>query len=68
MVLLTVFVSGANGRFAHSKRRWSLKMADASTAFLQGRQPEKERPDHFHMYPPGDPIARGVKGVWTAPL
>ena len=40
MILLTVYVSGANGRFARTKKRWQLKMADASTAFLQGRQPE----------------------------
>ena len=68
MILLTVYVSGANGRFANTQKRWHLKMADASTAFLQGRQPEKERPDHLYMSPPNDPIALGVKGAWTAPL
>eukprot|EP00435_Cladocopium_sp_Y103_P068491 s386_g31.t1 len=68
MVLLTIYISGAKKRFGNSRKIWYLKAADASTAFLQGKQPEDERPGELYMLPPTDPISKSVKGAWEHPL
>ena len=55
MAMLTVYVSGLNQQFGR-RGQWYLMAADASTAFLQGRQPQGERPDKLYMSAPQDPI------------
>ena len=61
MAMITVFVSGLNQRFGR-RGEWFLMAADASTAFLQGRQPQGERPDKLYMSPPQDPIVGQTVG------
>ena len=64
--MLSLYASGANQKFGR-KGRWFLKSADASTACLQGKQPEDERPDKLYMLPPQDPITAQARGL-EAPL
>lgn len=68
MILLTIYISGANQRFGSSKKSWLLQAADASTAFLQGKQPEAERPGSLYMTPPTDGIISQMSSGWEAPL
>ena len=69
MLLLSIYISGCNQRFNRTSKSWILKAADASTAFLQGKQPESERPDDLYMTPPTDGIVEMLKGnAWNAPL
>ena len=66
MAMITVFVSGLNQKFGR-RGEWFLMAADASTAFLQGRQPQGERPDKLYMSAPQDPIVGQTVG-FDAPL
>ena len=66
MAMLTVCVSGLNQQFGR-RGQWYLMAADASTAFLQGRQPQGERPDKLYMSAPQDPIIGQTVG-FDAPL
>ena len=66
MAMLTVYVSGLNQQFGR-RGQWYLMAADASTAFLQGRQPQGERPDKLYMSAPQDPIIGQTVG-FDAPL
>ncbi|CAE7356139.1 RE2 [Symbiodinium sp. CCMP2592] len=55
-ILLAVYISGRNRSFLRNRRVWRLWSADATTAFLQGRQNEGERPNRLFMMSPRDPI------------
>ena len=68
MIWLTIYISGANQKFGNSKKGWLLQAADASTAFLQGKQPEAERPKSLYMTPPTDRIISKMSFGWEAPL
>ena len=42
-------VAGANAEIGNSGKKWNSWLADASTAFLQGQQPDHERPAPLYM-------------------
>ena len=61
MIILMVFASGANLRAFCNPIKWYLWVADAKTAFLQGSQDVKERPNDIFIRGPRDPILDRAK-------
>ncbi|CAJ1329046.1 unnamed protein product, partial [Effrenium voratum] len=61
MIILMVFASGANLRAFCNPIKWYLWVADAKTAFLQGSQDLKERPNDIFIRGPRDPILDRAK-------
>ncbi|CAJ1329503.1 unnamed protein product, partial [Effrenium voratum] len=63
MIILMVFASGANLRAFCNPIKWYLWVADAKTAFLQGSQDVKERPNDIFIRGPRDPILDRAKVI-----
>ena len=66
-LLLAVYIAGRNKRFLNNGRCWRLWCADATTAFLQGRQDQGERPNKLYMLSPRDPILNAA-GAFPATM
>ncbi|CAE7214367.1 GIP, partial [Symbiodinium sp. KB8] len=66
-VLFIILVSGSNGEFGESKKRWSGWSGDASTAFLQGDISSSEREMPLYLLPPSDGVTE-LTSCWKAPL
>ena len=62
-----VMTAGINAEIQDTGKVWTSWLADASTAFLQGRQPDGERPLPLFMRPPADEIS-AMTGQWSSEL
>ena len=67
MLLLSIYISGANHRAFRSRDVWHLWLGDATTAFLQGSQDPSERDGKLYLRAPRDPIIEKAK-VFTSDL
>ena len=66
-VVFAMMVAGLNKELLGTSHTWTSWLADASTAFLQGQQPEGERPLPLYMLPPRDGIIARTS-EWAAGL
>ena len=66
-ILFQFIVSGMNKKINMDGKSWTGWLADASTAFLQGSQPDNERQGPLYLLPPDDPLIRRTP-YWKAPL
>ncbi|CAE8672696.1 unnamed protein product, partial [Polarella glacialis] len=64
ILILQIYVSGANRKFNDLTDKWFLLSADALTAFLQGTQ---QRDKRLFMQPPRDPLVER-SGIFPAEL
>ena len=67
LLLLAIYVSGANGKAFKTQTLWKLWTGDVSTAFLQGQQNMEEREGKIFTRPPSDEIVKRA-GVFQSAL
>ena len=67
MILFAMLVAGMNKELLESRLSWSGWIGDASTAFLQGSQPDHERGLPIFMKPPQDGLIE-MTGAWKSEL
>ena len=66
-VVFMILVAGSNRELGNKNIKWKGWLADASTAFLQGQQPQEERNQPLYMRPPTDGLIAQTQH-WRAPL
>ena len=66
-MIFSIIASGMGGKFGNTNHRWKGWLADAKTAFLQGKQPDGERAAPLYMWAPKDPLI-GKSGRWSAEM
>ena len=66
-LIFAMAVAGMNRELLSTKHLWQPWLGDAQTAFLQGRQPDSERPHALYLKPPKDPLILQTS-TWQAPL
>ena len=60
-ILYCLIVAGINGTLLYDGALWMAWLGDAMTAFLQGLQPDNERPLPLFLLPPRDPLTHPEK-------
>ena len=66
-ILYCLIAAGINGTLLYDGALWMAWLGDAMTAFLQGLQPDNERPLPLFLLPPRDPLIQR-SGLWTSKL
>ena len=66
-IIFAMAVAGKNCELLGTNHQWHPWLGDAQTAFLQGRQPDSERPHALYLKPPSDPLIHQTS-TWQAPL
>lgn len=66
-IMYCMITAGHNAQLGDTGQTWTAWIGDASTAFLQGSQPDGERPLPLFLWPPKDRLIQMTK-CWTSRL